>query len=331
MRGACTGFRHRARLAIRGRAGTPKVGIFAENSHRVVHIPHCLVHHPLINEVAGVVRRALAEQRTPPYSDSAHAGIARYLAVTVERESAAAQLVLVTSGDHASSLEPVFATIQRELGARLHSAWHNAQPERTNVILGERFDHVSGPEHVCERFGGARVFYPPGAFGQSNLPLFEELVLYVRAQVPDAARVLELYAGVGAIGMGLVGGAERVVFNELGEHSLLGLRRGLAELAPELAARTEVAAGPARAHVALLGEANVVIADPPRKGLDAEVFAALIEHRPERFIYVSCGLGALLRQGQALIDAGFVLQNLQVFDLFPFTEHVEAVATFGAR
>ncbi len=329
--GPAAAFRHRARLAIRGRAGTPKLGIFEENSHRVVHIPQCVVHHPRVNEVAAAVRRTLAEQRTPSYSDGAHAGIARYLAVTVERESGAAQVVLVTSGDYLRALEPVFASLQRELGPRLHSLWHNAQPERSNVILGPRFEHVSGPEYVSEAFGGARVFYPPGAFGQSNLALFEELVLHVRAQVPSGSRVLELYAGVGAIGMGLVEQAERVVFNEVGEHSLSGLRRGLSALAPELAARTTVAPGLAAEHGELIAQSNVVIADPPRKGLEPEVVATLIRHRPARFVYVSCGLPALLNQGQELVDAGFRLENLRLFDLFPFTEHVEVVATFAPR
>ncbi|HXP66784.1 MAG TPA: hypothetical protein VN815_15005, partial [Steroidobacteraceae bacterium] len=54
--GACSGFRHRARLAIRGRVGSPKLGLFELDTHRVVHIPNCVVHHPLINRVANVVR-----------------------------------------------------------------------------------------------------------------------------------------------------------------------------------------------------------------------------------------------------------------------------------
>ena len=59
--GQTAGFRHRARLAIRGRLGTPKLGLFELGTHRVVHIPNCSVHHPLINHVANVVRRALVD------------------------------------------------------------------------------------------------------------------------------------------------------------------------------------------------------------------------------------------------------------------------------
>jgi len=61
--GETAGFRLRARLAIRGRLGSPKVGLFELGTHRVVHIPNCSVQHPLINRVAAVVRRALVESR----------------------------------------------------------------------------------------------------------------------------------------------------------------------------------------------------------------------------------------------------------------------------
>jgi len=57
--GAMSGFRLRARLAIRGRLGAPKLGMFELGTHRVVHIPNCVVQHPLINRVAAVVRRAI--------------------------------------------------------------------------------------------------------------------------------------------------------------------------------------------------------------------------------------------------------------------------------
>ena len=93
--GQTSGFRLRARLAIRGRLGSPKIGLFELGTHRVVHIPNCIVQHPLINRVAAVVRRALVDARVTSYSDKAHLGLARYLQVVVERSSQTAQVVIV--------------------------------------------------------------------------------------------------------------------------------------------------------------------------------------------------------------------------------------------
>ena len=113
--GPPTAFRHRARLAIRGRADAPKLGIFEAGSHRAVHIPRCLVHHPVINRVAAKVRDTLAQHRVATYSDTAHAGIARYLQVVVERETERAQVTLVTNGAAPEGLEAFFSDLRARL------------------------------------------------------------------------------------------------------------------------------------------------------------------------------------------------------------------------
>ena len=68
--GARAGFRLRARLAIRGRLGAPKLGLFELGTHKLVHVPHCAVHHPLVNRVADVVRGALVDARVPARVDA---------------------------------------------------------------------------------------------------------------------------------------------------------------------------------------------------------------------------------------------------------------------
>ncbi|HLV65426.1 MAG TPA: hypothetical protein VKY73_06425 [Polyangiaceae bacterium] len=332
VEGPRQGFRHRARLAVRGRSHGPKIGIFASGSHRVVHIPECRVHHPLVNEVAEVVRRAAVSCHVPPYSDTAHAGRLRYLQIVVERASASAQLVVVTNDTEPTGLEPFFERVARDLGPRLHSLFWNGNPERTNAVLGDRFVHLSGPQTVVERIGAARVHYPPGAFGQSNLPLADELGAHIDALVPDGAHLVELYAGVGALSLPLLHRLSRLDVNELTEHSLAGLARGIADLPPDLATRVHVHPGSAEHNAALVRGADVVLVDPPRRGLDADVLSALLEAPPRRLIYVSCGLDAFLREAEALLARGRLsLRSLEVFALFPYTEHVETLAVFERR
>src|SRR6478609_3956278 len=131
-----TAFRRRARLAIRGRADAPKLGIFEAGTHRAVHIPRCLVHHPVVNRVSANVRDALARHRVPTYSDAAHAGIARYLQVVVERESQRAQVTLVSNGTTPDGVAALLADLQTSLADDLHSLWWNGNAERVNTILG---------------------------------------------------------------------------------------------------------------------------------------------------------------------------------------------------
>jgi tRNA/tmRNA/rRNA uracil-C5-methylase (TrmA/RlmC/RlmD family) len=153
----------------------------------------------------------------------------------------------------------------------------------------------------------------------------------VRAQIPEGARVTEFYAGVGAIGLSVLARVAGIRMNEVSTHSLQGLELGLAGLEPADRAKVTVIPGPAGAACDAAAGSNVVIADPPRKGLDPELTAYLSERPPESLIYVSCGLESLIRDAGLLTARGKLrLTALSAFNLLPFTEHVETVARFEA-
>jgi tRNA/tmRNA/rRNA uracil-C5-methylase (TrmA/RlmC/RlmD family) len=327
--GATTGFRLRARLAIRGRGASPKVGLFELGTHRVVHIPNCCVQHPLINRVAAVVRRALVDARVTCYSDNAHLGVARYLQVVVERGSQTAQVVLVGNSATAEPLAQCLDLIRERLGGELHSLWFNANCGRSNTILGANFQPWWGPDSVVERFAGAAVHYPPGAFGQNNLDLAEVVIAHVRSLIPLGARVTEFYSGVGAIGLSVLARVSEIRMNEVSARSLEGLALGVAELDAADRAKVSVVPGPADEMRGAAAGADVVIADPPRKGLDPALTEYLRAQPPERLVYVSCGLESFLGDCARLISGGRLrLAALTAFNLLPFTEHVETVACF---
>jgi tRNA/tmRNA/rRNA uracil-C5-methylase (TrmA/RlmC/RlmD family) len=327
--GATSAFRLRARLAIRGRQGAPKLGMFQLGSHRVVPIPDCSVQHPLINRVAAVVRRALVDAAVTPYSEVPHVGLARYLQVVVERGSRSAQVVLVANSPTAEPLAACLDLVRERLGDELHSLWFNSHCERSNTVLGPEFVSWCGPASVIERFGGAAVHYPPGAFGQSNLDIAERIVEHVRAQVPENARVAEFYAGVGAIGLSLLPRVREIRMNEVSPHSLHGMALGIAALDAADRARVEVVPGMAGEAITAASGADVVIADPPRRGLDREFREYLGQQPPELFLYVSCGLESFVEDTARLTSGGRLrLRSLTAFNLMPFTEHVETVARF---
>jgi 23S rRNA (uracil1939-C5)-methyltransferase len=327
--GACSGFRHRARLAIRGRLGSPKVGLFELDTHRVVHIPHCVVHHPLINHVASTVRRALVETRTTCYSDAAHLGLARYLQVVIERSSQTAQVVMVANSADGAPLAECLNLIRERLGSDLHSLWFNSNVEHSNTILGPEFRHWRGPEAVVERFDGPDVCYPPGAFGQSNLELAQSLIAHVRERVPVGSSVAEFYAGVGAIGLSVLDRVSAIRMNEVSPGSIQGLEQGIARLSAEQRNKVAAIQGEAGQRFSMAVGAQVIIADPPRRGLDVELADFLSDNPPERFIYVSCGLESFLADTTRLLSRRKLhLSGLAAFNLLPFTHHVEVAAQF---
>jgi 23S rRNA (uracil1939-C5)-methyltransferase len=327
--GEATGFRHRARLSIRGRARSPKIGIFQRDSHRIVDIPNCLVHHPLINRVAGAIKRAIRATDTTPYADTPHRGEVRSAQIVVERRSQTAQVVLVGNADTPAPLQDLFGELTRELGDELHSLWWNGNPDRTNTILGPHWHHLHGPEAVCETINGAQVFYPPGAFGQSNLDLAEQMTRDASAFIPEGASIAEYYAGCGAMGLSWVERASQVAFNEVGADSMRGLAIGIEQLPKAVQARTQVHAGGADEHTALATQADVVVADPPRKGLCPALRDTLCATPPSRVIYLSCGLDAFVRDANLILDAGKLqLRALSAYAFIRHSDHVETLAVF---
>ncbi len=265
-----------------------------------------------------------------PYVESTHRGIARYLQVVVERASGTVQVVLIGNAATAEPLAGALDLLRDRLGDELHSLWFNSQCEPSNAILGPRFERWCGPESVVEHFGGAAVHYPPGAFGQNNLEIAGRIVEHVRDRVSAGATVAEFYAGVGAIGLSMLDRIQRIHMNEVAPQSLRGLALGLEALDADARAKVQVVAGPAAAHAAIATGVDVVIADPPRKGLDAELKAQLLAHPPQQFIYVSCGLASFLADAAQLTAAGTLrLTDLSAFNLMPYTEHVETVACFA--
>jgi tRNA/tmRNA/rRNA uracil-C5-methylase (TrmA/RlmC/RlmD family) len=328
IEGARLGFRTRARLAVRGRAGAPKLGIFQAASHRIADIPSCPIHHPRVNQVALELKLALRASGLPPYVERGARGLVRYVQIAVQRKSGAAQVVVVANSASADPVLPLARELGARLGDALASLWWNGNLSRGNAILGPHWRLLAGEPLLREVVAGTPVFFPPGAFAQSHLDLAERLVERVRGRVPDGARVVEFHAGTGSIGLGLLARCAEVRMNERDAQALEGLDAGLAAQSPELGARARVLPGRAGDHVAALDAADVVIVDPPRKGLDPELLDALSARPRGRLVYVSCGLPAFLRECARLRSAGWKLRLLEAWALFPHTAHVETLAEF---
>lgn len=320
------GHRHRARLAVRGRATNPRIGLFQAGSHRIVATPHCAVHHPAINAAAEDLREAIRETRIEPYADDAHRGSIRYVQLAVERPTGRLQVVLVGRGESPDCLGELPAALAARLGPRLQGLFFNAQPERTNAVLGESTIPLAGEPALRERIGGVDVYFPPTAFGQNHLPLFDRAVERIQTLVPASAQVVELYCGVGAIGLGLLARGARVEFNERGRGGLEGLALGLAARTNDEQARARVFEGAAAEHADRAAGAEVVIVDPPRRGLDRGLLVALAAAPPERLVYLACDRTSLARDLDVLMESGrLVPRGLEAFDFFPFTDHVESL------
>ncbi len=284
------------------------------------------MHHPRINETVATLKRAIRDTGVAPYREAQHQGALRYVQVVVERASGRVQVVLVGNGERPEVLGALPERFAEAMGDRLQGLFFNAQPEASNSILGPTTIHLAGEAALRESLGGVDVFFPPAAFGQNHLPLYARAVDRIAQLVPDDAAVAEAYCGVGSIGLGLLSRVRRLHFNERSADGLEGLTLGLGARPEAERARASVFAGAAGERLDALEGAEVVIVDPPRKGLDRALLDRLAAAPPKRLIYLACGLPALLDELPRLLrPGGLRLAGVEAFDFFPFTRHVETL------
>ena len=181
---------------------------------------------------------------------------------------------------------------------------------------------------VTGRENGGKVLQRSAeSFFQGNRYLLSALVTAVIDAVPDDGEVLDLYAGVGLFSVALASaGRSEVTAVEGDRASGADLRENARPFAPRLAVRVQ------RVEDYLASRrgqrTGTVLIDPPRTGLSKEATDGLVRCTPVRVVYVSCDPATLARDARKLIDAGYLLDSVRAFDLFPNTPHVEALAVF---
>ena len=329
--------------------GRPVLGFFRRGTHQVVAVPACAVQHPLNVRLAAAAREALEALGLQPYDEATGRGWVRHVLARTGEGTGEGLLVVVT----ASREEPrpgalvELARRVRERVPELVGVVQNVNPRRTNVVLGPENRLVWGRDHLYERVAGLTLRLSATAFFQVNTRQAEALYREVRERVegflrgrglaPGTGLLVDLYCGVGGIGLavadlvGQVVGVEedpRAVSDAQANAALNGIASArfvagrVEEVLPQQAAKWRAAAG---------GPVMVVV-DPPRRGLEPGVVEALAALGPDLLVYVSCNPATMARDLRQLTQragaAGIAYRwgSVQPVDLFPHTAHVEVVA-----
>jgi len=166
----------------------------------------------------------------------------------------------------------------------------------------------------------------PASFFQGNRFLLAPLVTRVLDAVPVNGLVLDLYAGVGLFSVALAAtGHARIVAVEGDRNAGADLKENAAPYAAGLkviVGRVEDQVAPRR-HAA-----DTILVDPPRTGISRAAMEAVAHHGASRVVYVSCDPPTMARDARRLLDAGYAMESIEGFDLFPNTPHVETLAVF---
>ena len=324
---AALGYRNKGKY-VAARAGDHLVlGAYAPRSHRVIDTLGCRVVAPVIDEVATWVRGAAEGAGLAAYDERTRAGELRYVIV---REAAGDVMVVLVVAPRTprAKLERGANALARHPAVRGIVAIENDRRDGAIVPAGAPAHVLLGHGFLVEDIAGVAVEVGAGEFLQVNRA--QAAALYARvaelAEAGPGTRALDLFAGVGGIGLSLARAGATVVAVELDREAVAQLRRAATRAGlPLTALAGDVGALPAAARASLGGAPDLAVVNPPRKGLAAGARALLVELAAPTVIYVSCGPEALGADLVALAAHGWEPDAIEPFDLMPGTAQIETL------
>lgn len=190
-----------------------------------------------------------------------------------------------------------------------------SNPKSPASVITERLISV-GNTTLSDTILGVPFYYATEGFFQINLPVYEQALKDMREWVEPGKKVLDLYSGVGSIGLTI--GGDDVELVEVNEHAVREMERNIKELGkntqPILAASEQV--------LDYITGDKIIIVDPPRAGMHEAVVERLLEQKPERIIYLSCNPVTQARDVARLTES-YGIKAHKGYNFFPRTPHIE--------
>jgi 23S rRNA (uracil1939-C5)-methyltransferase len=322
------GYRGRVKLVVRRNRGEVAAGLYVPLSHRVIDISSCPVHPRAVNEVVHYLKKKVQELGIVPYDERDDSGDLRYLDF---RYSFARRELSVTLITRHTSL-PEATQLARALQQRFPSivgVIQNVNEQRGNVIWGNSFRTLAGRDTIMERIGDLKLVFPAGVFSQANP--FTARKLYERVcemvALKGGETVMDLYCGVGPISLYLAVAARQVWAVD---DSTLSIATAKQNARRNGRGNCRFIAGDVAETVAQISQnlprLDLMVVNPPRKGVQPAAMEAILATGAPKIVYVSCEPKSLARDLGRMSSAGYNLRQVQPFDMFPQTDQVEVVA-----
>ena len=310
--------------------GNPCIGFYAGRTHRIVPCPDCKLQPGVLNDIGNALCRFFAENGIQPYNEETGRGLVRHIFLRRGAHSGQIMVCLVCTRPnlpHADAL----CTRLREQFADIATILLNVNSKNTNVILGTETHTLYGPGYIEDTLCGVPVQLGPLSFYQVNTLAAERLygIAAQYAQLTPDDLLLDLYCGMGTIGLSMVDHCRELVGVEIVPEAIESAKANAARMGDAVAAKSCffcADAGQAATRLAAEGlHPDVVMLDPPRKGCDEATLSAVVRMAPRRVVYVSCNPATAARDAAWLENNGYHAEKVQPVDLFPRTKHCEAV------
>lgn len=331
---ATLAYRNKAQYPVtRMPDGTYRIGFFAPKSHRVTEAAHCPLTPAVFGEILEEIRAYLSEYQVSTYDERQGVGLLRHIYLRRGQISGQILLTFVINGTSLPAQDVLTQRLRRHF-PQLTGILLNENTEKTNVILGTRYHTLWGRDFIEDTLCDVALKLSAPAFYQVNHDAAE--LLYRRiadlAELSAEQTLLDLYCGVGSIGLSVAHRVKEVIGVEIVPDAVECARENARRAGISNACfyhadavHTESLLARAQRERGQKIRPDVIVLDPPRAGCDESLIAFTAGLSPSRIVYVSCNPDTLARDLVRYRCYGYTAQQVYAFDLFPGTGHVEAL------
>lgn len=335
-------YRNKVQLPVASDENGCFYGFFSQRSHRVIRIRNCLIQPEIFTDISDDIISYQNSHGLPAYDESTGRGLLRHIYLRKGEHSGEIMVVLVVSKSTDAYNE--LAHMLADKYKAIKTVCLNVNSERTNVILGSKDICLYGDGKISDCMCGMKLEISPHAFYQVNTPAAETVYSVAKdyAHLSEDETLLDLYCGIGTVGLSMADKIKKLVGVEVIEQAIVNARKnaelnGVAskaefvcgdagEISRAICKESEDSASKPSVHgININDKIDVVVVDPPRKGCDKTTLDAILDMSPERVVYISCNHATAARDAKYLCEQGYSLVRYRPCDMFPRTAHVETV------
>ena len=321
------GYRNKAQVPVRRVNGQLETGFFRKNSHDLLPIEDFYIQDPIIDQVILFTRDLLRRFDLKPYDEQEKTGLIRNLVVRRGHYSGEIMVILVTTRPKIFRVEQLMECLTEAFPA-IKSIMQNINDQPGNAIFGKDWRTLYGQNYITDQMLGNDFQIAAPAFYQVNTEMAEKLyqtaIDFSELTADDV--VLDAYSGIGTIGLSVAKHVKQVYGVEVIPEAVENSRKNAAINGITNASYVCASAEEAIQNWLKEGiQADVILVDPPRKGLTESFIKASVSMEPKKITYISCNVATMARDIKLYQELGYELKKVQPVDLFPQTHHVEVV------
>lgn len=308
--------------------GKPQIGVFANRSHEIIPIEKCFIQNEKSEEIAKYIFELWNENNYTIYNEETRKGLLRHIVIKTGIKTNQYMCILVVNGqgfDNEKEFVSKIANKYKEIRAIIV----NSNMKNTNVILGLENRTIFGKGYIEDKLGEYIFKISPLSFYQVNPIQAEKLYnLGIRkANITKNDVVFDLYCGIGTISLFMSKYAKKVYGIEIVEEAIKAAKENAkinnVDNVEFIAGDVEKALSSIIYDRKIIPD--IVMVDPPRRGLDNTSVNNILKIRSKRLVYISCNPATLVRD-LAKLEEVYDVEEIIPVDMFPFTSHVECVS-----